>query len=229
MRNAHLGMALGCSLLSMVALPGLAWGDEGDGGAWFEPGPAPTPAPPPDAEDSDEPEDVVATPPDRDEVVVVRKARPRMVLGRRGRPMRVIKAYPGEAPPLGYRVGYRSRKELWIPGITLLATGYLGSALSSAAWMTAESTCIWSCPRTHDWGWGFLPLVGPYFIAADSSIDPGWRAAYAIFGVAQDLGLGLSIAGGASKRRVFIYSPETASSDPSFQIGAGNVSFKASF
>jgi len=161
---------------------------------------------------------------------------PAWTLGRRGRPKKTIVARDGEAPPPGYHLEYRSRKNLWIPGVVLLASGYAASALSSATHLAVDSGDCWDwdyyCSSSGDWGWGFVPLVGPFVIAADERVDGGWRAGYALMGVAQNLGLALTIAGAASKRGVWVYDGRGRRSEaPAVELvaGPGNLVVKGAF
>jgi hypothetical protein len=136
------------------------------------------------------------------------------------------------APP-GYRLGGKSRKALWIPGVTLLASGYFLSAATSLGGLFVEGLfCIsgGGCYDGREWGWGFLPLVGPFVITADDDFSAGWRITYGIFGVLQNAGLALTIAGFTAKEPVWerkaygspLYQPEVV-------IGPGYAGLKMSF
>lgn len=130
---------------------------------------------------------------------------------RRGRPKKAITAREGEPTPPGYHVEYKSRKNIWIPGVVLLSTGYAVSAVTSAFGLAADAgNCysfdIYYC-ESRNWGWGFVPLVGPFVIAADDDFEGGFRAGYAVLGIAQNLGLGLTIGGAASKRKTWVLNP----------------------
>jgi len=217
---------------SLLCIAPTAFADDDESG-WFDGQGAPTSAPP--EEDDAAPGVDVEAGPRRERVVVVEQSeqplRGRMY-DRLGRRKKVIPAYGDEPPPPGYREGYKSRKNIWAPGLTLLTAGYLASAVSSAAWIVSDSSCWWTCGPSHDWGWGFVPLAGPYFIAGDSSIDTGWRVAYGVFGVAQDLGLILTVTGAASKKRVFIRSrlPEPpVALQPQFDLSPGMATMKMAF
>jgi hypothetical protein len=160
---------------------------------------------------------------------------PAWTRGRRGKPKKVIPAREGEPTPPGYTNGYQSRKNIWIPGVVLLGTGYLASALTSSVGLMGDSVDCWEyyCD-SHDWGWGFVPLVGPFVIAANDDFDSGWRAGYALFGIAQNLGLALTIAGAASKRPVWVLKPEHRRGDapapmPEVVLGPGNIMVKTTF
>ncbi len=239
------------------ATPALADDDEGD---WFEEDAEEVeeqPAPPPKkqrkkkkkrvevvVEDDGAAEPAKATPP-------AKEVPPDWARGRRGKFKKTLPAVEGEKPPPGYRLEERSRKNLWIPGVVLLSTGYAASALTSATALVVESAdCSWDYGYSYygcesrDWAWGFLPLAGPFVIAADRDFEPGWRAAYALFGISQVVGLGLTIGGAASKKSVWVLKPEhrnRAGSEerpvytaapapaPELTVGAGFASVKASF
>jgi hypothetical protein len=160
---------------------------------------------------------------------------PAWTRGRRGKPRKTIPAREGEPPPPGYHVEMKSRKNLWIPGVVLLGSGYLASALSSSALLMSDSSSCWSwdyCGSSGDWGWGFVPLAGPFVIAAQENVETEWRVGYALFGTAQVLGLGLTIGGAVSKRPVWVLNRnprgETA---PTTEIvaGPGNLMLKGTF
>lgn len=228
---------LSCAAIAGITLtlsvPALAQEDDDEDG-WFEP----------DA--SDEPDEVEeveeAAPP------VKRKSRrkkptveradgadegvpPAWTRGRRGRPKKVLPAEEGEPPPPGYRLAYKNRKNLWIPGVVLLSTGYAASALSSISMIMAEDIACWdSYCSEHSWAWGFLPVAGPFVIAADPDFEDGWRVAYGVFGVAQGLGLGLTIAGAATKRPVWVLKPEYRhAGDTQLTVTPGLVGVKTAF
>jgi hypothetical protein len=194
-------------------------GDDDEEEGWIEETEeeeAPAPPPPP-------PKKKKAKKKKKTKVVVVDEAEdggepPAWTRGRRGKPKKVIVAREGEPTPPGYHVEYKSRKNIWIPGVVLLSTGYAVSAVSSAIGIAADADCgiLYDggygyygggydyCGRSRDWGWGFVPLVGPFVIAADDDFEDGWRAGYALMGIAQNLGLGLTIGGAASKRKVWV-------------------------
>lgn len=158
-------------------------------------------------------------------VVVVDEAEeggvpPAWTRGRRGKPKKVIVAREDEPTPPGYHVEYKSRKNIWIPGVVLLSAGYAVSAVSSAfglavdaadcdswEWGGSSGSTYYPYCRSRNWGWGFVPLVGPFVIAADDDFEGGWRAGYAVMGIAQSLGLGMTIGGAVSKRKVWVLNP----------------------
>lgn len=150
---------------------------------------------------------------------------------RKGRPLKTLPYEDYETAPPGYRLGGKSRKALWIPGITLLASGYFLSAASSLGGIFVEGLfCGGGCFDGREWGWGFLPLVGPFVITADDDFNTGWRITYSIFGVLQNAGLALTIAGFTAKEPVWerkgygspLFEPEVV-------VGPGYAGLKMSF
>jgi hypothetical protein len=156
---------------------------------------------------------------------------------RKGRPLKTLPYEDYETAPPGYRLGGKSRKALWIPGVTLLASGYFLSAASSLGGLFVEGVfCLGGggstigCYDGRVWGWGFLPLVGPFVITADDDFNAGWRITYGIFGVLQNAGLALTIAGFTAKEPVWerkaygspLYEPEVV-------VGPGYAGLKLSF
>ena len=150
----------------------------------------------------------------------------------KGRPLNTLPYEDYETAPPGYRLGGKARKALWIPGITLLSSGYFLSAVTSLGGIFVEGLFCFGggCNDGREWAWGFLPLVGPFVITADDDFNTGWRITYSIFGVLQNAGLALTIAGFTAKAPVWerkgygspLYEPEGV-------VGAGYAGLKMSF
>jgi hypothetical protein len=152
---------------------------------------------------------------------------------RKGRPLATLPYEDYETAPPGYRLGGKARKALWIPGITMLATGYVFSAASSIGGLFVEGLpCVGTsggnCYDGRDWGWGFLPLVGPFVISADDDFNTGWRVTYGVFGVLQNAGLALTIAGFTAKQPVWQRKGYGAR-EPEVVVGPGYAGLKMSF
>lgn len=151
---------------------------------------------------------------------------------RKGRPLKTLPYDDYETAPPGYMLGGKSRKALWIPGITLLSSGYFLSAVTSLGGIFVEGLFCFSgtCYDGREWGWGFLPLVGPFVITADDDFSAGWRITYGIFGVLQNAGLALTIAGFTAKEPVWerkgYGSPLV---QPEVVVGPGYAGLKMSF
>ena len=232
MRFVRYAAFAACMGLSATAF---AQGDDDEEEGWIEETveeeePAPPPPPPPKKAKK------------KKKVVIVEESveendqtPPAWTRGRRGKPRKTIVAREGEPPPPGYHVEMKSRRNLWIPGVVLLGSGYLASALTSAAHLVSDNSC-WSwdgyCGSNGDWGWGFVPLAGPFVIAAQENVDPGWRLGYAVFGTAQVLGLGLTIGGAVSKRPVWVLNRnQRGGTTPTTEVvaGPGNLMVKGTF
>jgi hypothetical protein len=237
MRFVRYAAFAACMGLSTTAF---AQGDDDEEEGWIEETveeeqPAPAPPPPPKKKGKKKKKKVVIV---EEEAVDEQddQTPPAWTRGRRGKPRKTIPAREGEPPPPGYHVEMKSRKNLWIPGVVLLGSGYLASALTSSALLMSDSASCWDwdtyCRSDGDWGWGFLPLAGPFVIAADADVETGWRVGYAVFGTAQVLGLGLTIGGAASKRPVWVLNRNhRASNEPTTQIvaGPGNLMLQGTF
>ncbi len=224
----------GALLLASVGFATPAWADDDD---WFETE-EPADAAAPDEVEEAEPAEESAPPPR-----AKKKKRPRpepqaetsdVPLDRKGRPKRVIPAVEGEDPPPGYVEKSRARKALWIPGVSMLGAGYLISAATSAVMLTGEDAfCVWECYRDdRAWEWGFLPVAGPFVIAASDSFETEWRALYGTLGVVQAAGMVLTIVGVTSREQVWVRgrAPRAPRAlEPEVKVGAGFASVSVPF
>jgi len=152
---------------------------------------------------------------------------------RKGRPLKTLPYEESDSAPPGYKLSEKSRKGLWIPGITLLSSGYLLSAATSLGGIFVEGLFCFAggnCYQGREWGWGFLPLVGPFIITADNDFDTGWHVTYGIFGVIQNAGLALTIAGFTAKEKVWrLQGSSEPSRDPQLMLGPGYAGLHVNF
>lgn len=65
---------------------------------------------------------------------------------RKGRPLKTLPYEDYETAPPGYRLGSKSRKALWIPGVTLLSSGYFLSAATSLGGLFVEVCSAFRAP-----------------------------------------------------------------------------------
>lgn len=118
-----------------------------------------------------------------------------------------------------------NRKDLWIPGVTLLVTSYVAASHMSIGGLAVHAGwCFEGECRNDGFAWGLLPLAGPIIIAADDHFETGWRVAYGILGGVQQLGLALTIAGAVTEKKASSHTHDPmALAVPNVAVGPGSV------
>jgi hypothetical protein len=216
------------ALTASLAIPGVAWAqdDVDDQGDDSEPAPKKKKTSP----------NVTVTPNDQvtpDDQVPAGPPPLSTPTDRKGRPLKSLPYEDYDSAPPGYKLGGKSRKGLWIPGITLLSSGYLLSAATSLGGIFVEGLFCFAgagCYDGREWGWGFLPLVGPFVITADNDFNTGWRVTYGIFGVLQNAGLALTIAGFTAKEKSWVLQGSAEPSrEPQLMLGPGYAGLRVNF
>jgi hypothetical protein len=135
---------------------------------------------------------------------------PAELYGRSGRLRMRLRAPEDVERPPEYRAHQESERAMWGTGVGLLSAGifvsYLGAGFGNAFSGTEVCHSDLVCrtgPKKDSYLAGFVPIVGPFFVAADESIDRDGRIAFASFGLVQNLGLALTIAGALMRHEVW--------------------------
>lgn len=143
---------------------------------------------------------------------------PAELYSRSGRLRQRLRAPSGVERPPAYAAHEEAEPAMWGTGVGLLSAGifvsYLGAGFGygfSGTEICHEELVCRAGDRNDRYLAGFIPIVGPFFVAADTSIDRDGRIAFAAFGVAQNVGLGLTIAGALMRHDVWTLRVSPAS------------------
>jgi hypothetical protein len=151
------------------------------------------------------------------EVVIVERR------GRDRRPKRVTPT-PGERPPEGYVEAESNLRGVWIGGVSMLSAGYfvtiLGGGIADAVEDHDNGKYLW---------YGLIPVAGPFVIAGHEEIQSGGKAVFILLGAVQAAGLGMTIGGVATKKKVWLRDDIAQPWEPQLRLGAGSAGVRMAF
>lgn len=158
---------------------------------------------------------------------------PAELYGRSGRLRTRLRAPEDLERPPQYRAHQESERAMWGTGVGVLGAGifvsYLGAgfgyAFSGTEICHSDLVCR-TGSQNESYLAGFVPIVGPFFVAADETIDRDGRIAFASFGLAQNVGLALVIAGALTQHEVWTLQVNPAAR---VSLTAGGLSAELAF
>lgn len=152
------------------------------------------------------------------EVVVVEGGR------RRDRRPKRLPPTPGGRPPEGYVEAESNLRGVWIGGVSMLSAGYfvtiLGGGIADAVEDHDDGKYLW---------YGLIPVAGPFVIAGHEEIQSGGKAVFILLGAVQAAGLGMTIGGLATKKKVWLRDDVARPWDPELRLGAGSAGVRMAF
>ncbi|NUO52816.1 MAG: hypothetical protein HOV80_28560 [Polyangiaceae bacterium] len=153
-----------------------------------------------------------------DEVVVVERR------GRRDRRPKRLPPTPGERPPEGYVESESNLRGVWIGGVSMLSAGYfvsiLGGGIADAVEDHEDGKYLW---------YGLIPVAGPFVIAGHKEIESGGKAVFILLGAVEAAGLGMTIGGLATKKKVWLRDDVAEPWDPELRLGVGSAGVRMAF
>lgn len=136
-------------------------------------------------------------------------ALPAELFDKKGRLKRKLRPVDGLRLPAEYREDTKASTGLWATGVGLLGGGYGVSAIAAGLGWSFSDFCLFeSCSKDDEYLLGFIPLVGGFVASGYSEVSDGIKAFLIVGGVAQNVGLGLLIAGLAVREPVWVLKDE---------------------
>ena|SRR5688572_23966325 len=106
-------------------------------------------------------------------------------------PDTAVRAAQAEQPSGGVTI----KTPVWITGLVAFGIGWEGACIGSLAGLTGPMDPESDEDERGDYLVGLVPLAGPFMVADSGNISDGARAGFVVLGVAQHLGLAMTVTG----------------------------------